>query len=312
MKVRGNMSEITEKAKEGLVLRSLLFVPVNVDKYVEKAHTRGADAIILDLEDSIASSEKAMARSLVNDAAKLVSRRGADVFVRINSPLRLAIPDLEAVIGHGITGITLPKCDGPGHVRLIAEAISELEAERGMDVGSTIMSVRIETAESYFKMPEIAKSHERIAGFGLGSEDFTLSIGVEPSTETLLFPKQQSIIAARAAGVLPMGLVSSGADYTRLDEMREIVKKSRRFGFAGSSCIHPAVVPILNQEFTPDEGEIAKARVIINEFQKAINAGRASLEVDGKMVDYPVVYRAQNLIKIADNIAKKEAVIEAD
>ena len=306
------MSEITEKAKAGLVLRSLLFVPVNIDKYVEKAHTRAADAIILDLEDSIASSEKAVARTLVTDAAKLVSRKGADVFVRINSPLRLAIPDLEAVIGHGITGITLPKCDGPGHVRLIAEAISELEAERGMDVGSTIMSVRIETAEAYFKMPEIAKSHQRIAGFGLGSEDFTLSIGVEPSTETLLFPKQQSIIAARAAGVLPMGLVSSGADYTRLDEMREIVKKSRRFGFAGSSCIHPAVVPILNQEFTPNEGEIAKARVIIDEFQKAIDAGRASLEVDGKMVDYPVVYRAQNLIKIADNIAKKEAAIEAN
>ena len=109
-----------------------------------------------------------------------------------------------------------------------------------------------------------------------------------------------------------MGLVSSGADYTRLDEMRKIVKKSRRFGFSGSSCIHPAVVPILNQEFTPNEGEIAKARVIIDEFQKAIGAGRASLEVDGKMVDYPVVYRAQNLIRIADNIAKKEAAIEAD
>ena len=130
------MSEVTAKAKANLVLRSLLFVPVNIDKYVVKAHTRGADAIILDLEDSIASSEKATARTLVTDAAKEVSKKGADVFVRINSPLRLAIPDLEAVIGHDITGITLPKCDGPGHVRMIAEVIAELEAERGIDAVS--------------------------------------------------------------------------------------------------------------------------------------------------------------------------------
>ncbi|HAA91702.1 MAG: CoA ester lyase [Rhodospirillaceae bacterium] len=304
------MTDVTTKAKEGLVLRSMMFVPVNVDKYVEKAHTRGPDAMILDLEDSIAASEKATARTLVTDAAKVVSQKGADVFVRINSPLRLGIPDLEAVIGPGIRGITLPKCDGPGHVRLIAEAISELEAERGVEVGSTIMSVRVETAEAYFKMAEIAKAHPRIACFGLGSEDFTLSIGVEPSTETLLFPKQQSIIAARAAGVLPMGLVSSGADYTRLDEMREVVKKSRRFGFAGSSCIHPAVVPILNEEFTPPEEEVENARKIIDAFDEAVKAGRASLEVDGKMVDYPIVYRAENLIKIADNIAKKTAAAQ--
>jgi citrate lyase subunit beta/citryl-CoA lyase len=305
------MTDATTKAKEGLVLRSLLFVPVNVEKYVAKAHTRGADAIILDLEDSIAASEKATARTMVTEAAARVSQKDADVFVRINSPLRLGIPDLEAVIYPGIRGITLPKCDGPGHVRLIAEVLDALEAERGMEVGSTIMSVRIETAEAYFKMPEIAKAHPRIAGFGLGSEDFTLSIGVEPSTETLLFPKQQSIIAARAAGVLPMGLVSSGADYSHLDEMREIVQKSRRFGFAGSSCIHPAVVPILNEEFTPPATEVASARKIISEFYKAEKAGRASLEVDGKMVDYPVVYRAENLIKIADNVAKKEAAMRA-
>jgi citrate lyase subunit beta/citryl-CoA lyase len=301
------MTDATTKAKEGLVLRSLLFVPVNIEKYVAKAHTRGADAIQLDLEDSIAASEKAHARTLVTEAAERVSQKGADVFVRINSPLRLGIPDLEAVIGPRIRGITLPKVDGPGHVRLIAEVIAELEAERGMEVGQTIISVRVETAQAYFRMEEIARAHPRIAGFGLGSEDFTLSIGVEPSTETLLFPKQQSIIAARAAGVLPMGLVSSGADFTRLDEMREVVQKSRRFGFAASSCIHPAVVPILNEEFTPDEAEVKQARKIISEFEKAVKAGRASLEVDGKMVDYPIVYRAENLIKVADNIAKKEA-----
>jgi len=98
------MTDATTKAKEGLVLRSLLFVPVNVDKFVAKAHTRGADAIILDLEDSIAASEKATARTLVSEAAERVSQRGADVFVRINSPLRLGIPDLEAAIQNSLAG----------------------------------------------------------------------------------------------------------------------------------------------------------------------------------------------------------------
>jgi len=299
------------KFRQGLVLRSMLFVPANVDKFVAKAHTRGADAIILDLEDSIALSEKAAARKCVTEAAAKVSRSGADVFVRINSPLRLGIPDLEAVIGTGIRGILLPKCDGPSHVRLIADAISELEAERGMEIGQTLLSARIETADAFFKMEKIAKAHPRLAAFGLGSEDFTLSIGVEPTVETLIYPKQCSIIAARAAGVIPLGLVGSGADYTRIDELREIVRKSRQFGFEGSSCIHPAAVPVLNEEFNPAQDEIYNARKIIDQFAVSIAAGKAAVEIDGKMVDYPIVYRAENLIKKAEAIAAKEAKMKS-
>jgi citrate lyase subunit beta/citryl-CoA lyase len=299
------------KFRDGLVLRSMLFVPTNVDRFVDKAHTRGADSIILDLEDSIALSEKAGARKLVQEAAAKVARGGADVFVRINSPLRLGIPDLEAVISPSIRGVLIPKCDGPSHVRLIAAAIAELETERGMDVGSTLLSARIESAEAFFIMEDIAKAHPRLAAFGLGSEDFTLSIGVEPSVETLLYPKQRSIIAARAAGLIPMGLVGSGADFSRLEEMRDTVRKSRRFGFEGSSCIHPAVVPILNEEFKPLPDEIGKAEKIIEAFKQAIAAGKAAIEVDGKMVDYPIVYRAENLLNKAAAIAAKEARMKA-
>ncbi|MEQ8193850.1 MAG: CoA ester lyase [Rhodospirillales bacterium] len=299
------------KFRDGLVLRSMLFVPTNVDRFVDKAHIRGADSIILDLEDSIALSEKASARKLVQEAAAKVARGGAVVFVRINSPLRLGIPDLEQVVSPAVRGVLIPKCDGPSHVRLIAEAIAELEAERGMEVGSTLLSARIETAEAFFIMEDIAKAHPRLAAFGLGSEDFTLSIGVEPSVETLLYPKQRSIIAARAAGLIPMGLVGSGADFSNLDEMRATVRKSRRFGFEGSSCIHPAVVPILNEEFKPLADEIGKAEKIIEAFKHSIAAGKAAVEVDGKMVDYPIVYRAENLLKKAAAIAAKEARMKA-
>src|SRR6201996_806270 len=119
------------------VWRSMLFVPVTAQRFVDGAAKRGADAIILDLEDAVAITEKERARTLVPEAAAIVSRGGADVVVRLNRPLRMTVRDLEAVIGPGVQAVALPKADSPEHVRLIAEIIDELEAERGMPVGST-------------------------------------------------------------------------------------------------------------------------------------------------------------------------------
>src|ERR1051325_5323863 len=118
------------------VWRSMLFVPVTAERFVNGAARRGADAIILDLEDSVALSEKDRARTLVPEAARIVSRGGADVVVRINRPLRMSVGDLEAVIGPGVQAIALPKAESAQHVQLIAEVMDELEAERGMPLGT--------------------------------------------------------------------------------------------------------------------------------------------------------------------------------
>ena len=144
------------------VWRSLLYVPANVERFVEKAHTRGADCIQLDLEDSIPASEKQAARELVASAAKRVRRGGADVVVRINRPWRQTILDLEAAVSPRVQALAVTKVDSADHVRLLAEVVGEVEAERGMPVGSTQLIVMIETAAAFFRMPEIAGADRRI------------------------------------------------------------------------------------------------------------------------------------------------------
>lgn len=298
-------------AKNNPVWRSLMFVPVNVDRFVSKAHTRGADAIQLDLEDSVAIADKPDARKLVQEAAETVSQAGADVVVRINQPLRMAIPDLEQSISPRVQAIAVTKVDSPGHLRLLAEAIDELEAERGMENGHTKMIAMVETAEAFLNIANIAKAHPRVVAMSLGSEDFATSIGTDPIAEVLTYPKQHGIIAARAAGITPLGLIGTVADYNDVEGMRETIRRSRRFGFQGASCVHPKIVPLLNEEFRPTPEEVASAKKIIAAFEEAVANGRASLEVDGKMIDYPVVYRAENLLAVEEGVLQREAKMKA-
>src|SRR5258705_8931819 len=138
------------------VWRSLLFVRVTQRRFVDCAARRGADAIILDLEDSVAASEKERARTLVPEAAEIVSRGGADVMVRLNRPLRMTVRDLEAVIGPGVQAVALPKAESADHVRLVAEIIDELEVERGIPLGTTKMLAMVETASAFFRIADIA------------------------------------------------------------------------------------------------------------------------------------------------------------
>jgi HpcH/HpaI aldolase/citrate lyase family len=144
------------------VWRSLLFVPVTARRFVDGAARRGADAITLDLEDSVAASEKERARAFVPEAAEIVSRGAADVVVRINRPLRLAVRDIETSVGPGVLALALPKVDSPEHVRLLAEIIDEVEAERGMAPGTTRLIAMVETAAAFLRIAEIARAHPRL------------------------------------------------------------------------------------------------------------------------------------------------------
>src|SRR5579864_4967016 len=199
------------------VWRSMLFVPVTQRRFVDGAARRGADAIILDLEDSVAASEKDRARTLVPEAAEIVSRGGADVVVRLNRPLRMTVRDLEAVIGPGVQAVALPKAESAQHVELISEVIDELEAERGMPIGTTKMLAMVETCSAFFHIAEIAKASPRLVALNLGAEDFALSAGMLPTAEGLFMPKQTAIFAARAAGIMPMGFIGTVAEFSDLD-----------------------------------------------------------------------------------------------
>ena len=289
------------------VWRSLLYVPVNVQRFVDKAHTRGADGIILDLEDSIPAAEKDAARTRVQDAASSVSRRGADVLVRINRSLAMAVRDIEAAVCPQVNALLLPKVHSSAHVQLLAEHVSELELARGIQIGHTRLIAMVETADAFFAIHDIAKSSSRLASVVLGGEDFALDVGFVPDPLVYQYPKQQAVIAARAARLTPLGLIGTVADYDDNDAFMQMVQNSARFGFEGASCIHPKNVPVLNAGFTPDGDAVARARQIVELDAQHAAQGRGSWELDGKMIDIPVVERARRLVARAERIAARTA-----
>ena len=289
------------------VWRSLLYVPVNVEKFVEKAHTRGADVLQLDLEDAVPPAEKEKARALVENSAARVRRGGADVVVRINQPLSLAVRDLEHSVCPDVDGIAITKADSASHVKLLDELVTGLEEKRGMKAGHTKFIVMIETADAFTRIDEIPRASPRVVAMNIGGEDFALDLNAQPDDDVLLHPKQRMIIAARAAGVMPLGFIGTVADFSDWEKFRLMVRRARRFGFDGAGCIHPGQVKIVNEEYTPSEAEVAYARKVIRMDQEAAAAGRGSFQIEGKMIDIPVVVRAERLIRRYEAIKAREA-----
>lgn len=293
------------------VWRSLLFVPVTVPRFVEGAARRGADAIILDLEDSVAASEKERARTLVPQAAGIVARGGADVVVRINRPVRMAVRDIEAAVGPGVLALALPKTESAEHVQLLAEIVDEVEGERGMAPGATRLLAMVETAAAFFRLAEIARAHPRLCALTLGAEDFATSAGILPEAEALTMPKQTAVFAARAAGIMPLGFIGSIAEFHDLDAFRATIRRSRRFGFIGASVIHPSQVSILNEEFRAAPQEVDHASRVVAAYDKALAEGVGAVTVDGRMIDVPVVERARLLLEREAAIAARETRMKA-
>jgi len=289
------------------VWRSLLYVPVNVEKFIEKAHTRGADVLQLDLEDAVPPSEKEKARTLVEKNAARVRRGGADVVVRINQPLSLAVRDLEHSVCPDVDGIAITKADSASHVKLLDQLVSELEAKRGMAAGHTKFIVMIETADAFTRIDEIPRASPRVVAMNIGGEDFALDLNAQPDGDVLLHPKQRMIIAARAAGVMPLGFIGTVADFSDWEKFRLMVRRARRFGFDGAGCIHPGQVKIVNEEYTPSAEEVAYAQKVIQMDKESQAAGRGSFQIDGKMIDIPVVVRAERLIRRYEAIRAREA-----
>ena len=281
------------------VWRSMMFVPVTAEKFVRTGADRGADAIILDLEDAVAPSQKDHARTLIEGAIPQVARNGADVVVRVNRPWRLLVRDLEAAVIPGVAAIMLTKVDSPEHVHSCGDIVAELETERGLPPGRIKFIALVENAVGFFRIDQIAKCHPRLVAISLGSEDFAADVGMQAEPEGLLYPKQQTIFAARAAGILPMGFVGSIADFRDQDAFRAIVRRSRRLGFMCASAVHPLQVAVLNEEFSPDPAEVAKAEKMIAAYDDAYAKGLGAVQFEGAMIDVPVVERARSVVRRA-------------
>lgn len=287
------------------VWRSILYVPGNVPKFIDKAHERGADCILVDLEDSVTVAEKPRARAMLPETMKKVVRGGADAAVRINRPMRLAMPDIEAAVRPGLSALFITKTEGVQHLRLLDEAVSELEHERGMPVGSVGFGAMIEHPRALSELNDIAERGPRVIAMMLGGEDFALETGSIPGDETLELPKRLVAFAAQAHDVAMIGILGTVADYSDPAAYRKSAERARRFGFSGGTCVHPGLVHALNEAFTPSADEVAHARKLIAADEKAAAEGRGSFTVDGKMIDIPVIDRARRLLARYDAIERR-------
>jgi citrate lyase subunit beta/citryl-CoA lyase len=268
------------------IWRSMLYVPANVPRFVAKAPTAGADAVLLDLEDSVPADRKAEARAALAEAVPTARSGGSDVLVRVNRPLRLAVPDIEAAVAAGADGILLTKAMGADHVALAAEMLQ----------GTRLVIVAMaETAAAIPKLTEIARA-PRVAGLLVGAEDLAAECHCAADDETIVLAKRQMVLAAHAAGVAPFGTLGTVADYRDADRVRDLVARSRRSGFVGATCVHPSLVPILNEGFSPSAAEVDLARRQLAAAETAAKEGRGSFSVDGRMVDEPVLVRARRIL----------------
>ncbi len=291
-----------------LIRRSTLILPVNVPRFVEKAHLRGADAVMLDLEDAVPVREKAGARLLVREAIPLVSRGGAEVFVRVNGEAAYLGDDLDAAVHAGLHGICLPKTESPSEVHRLEAQIADLERARGIAPGHIELALLIESPRGLLNLEAIADSSRRIRTISLGPEDYCLALGVEPSAEgtELYYALSQIVTVCKAIGIAPMGLAGSIAGFRDLVAFERAAVRARDLGCVGASCIHPDQVAVLNRVFSFPEEKVQYARAVVKAFEEGMKLATASVNLDGAMVDTPVYRRAKHILEQAAGIAQLE------
>lgn len=287
------------------LLRSFLFSPGNHARRVEKALGLDADAVILDLEDAVAIAEKPEARAVA--VAALQRPRSSRGYIRVNDMgTQWCFSDLTAVVGRGVDGIVLPKVEGPDQLRTADWLVGNLERERGLPVGGIDIIPIIETARALSAIDAIAASHTRTRRLAFGAGDFTLDLGLTWSRDEmeLLHCRAEVVRASKAAGLEPP-IDTVWVDLRDSDGFKQSAGTAKRLGFQGKLCIHPDQVPVVNAAFSPTEADIDGARRVIEAFKEAEAKGLASIQLDGRFIDYPIVYRAERVLAAAAAIAER-------
>ena len=277
------------------MIRSLLYVPASSERFIARAHERGADAIILDLEDAVVPAEKAAARARLAAAVPSAGQHGAKVFVRINSHNELTRQDAEAACRAGAFGLFVPKMREPGTLVELASLLDRVE--RAITRPATVLVALLEDAGAVLDARVIAAATARVFALSAGGEDLATALDAEPSPEVLYLPKLLVHLAAKAAGVRSFGMLRTVADYGDLAAVEKSAREARAFGFDGASCIHPSVVPVLNRAFSPSREALDHARRLIAAAETAVARGEGAFAFEGKMVDEPVVKRARALLE---------------
>ncbi len=279
--------------------RTMMFVPGNNPGMMADAHIYGPDSIMLDLEDSVTMAEKDTARLLVYNALKSVNYGDTEMVVRIN-PLNTPYgkKDIEAVVKAGVHVIRMPKTETAEEVVEVEREIERVEKEIGC-LGRTKIMAAIESTLGVVNAYAIATASSRMMGIALGAEDYCANLKAQrtPGGDELRLARETIVVAARAAGIDALDTV-----YSNLNDMetfRQEVEYIHRLGFDGKSIINPRQIEVVNEVFAPTEKAIEKARTIIAAIKEAEKKGSGVIAVNGKMVDRPVVIRAQRTIDLA-------------
>ena len=287
------------------VYRSFLFAPGNHPRRVEKALALDADAAILDLEDACPIAEKRATRAVVVAACQR-PRKGLG-YIRVNATsTEFGYGDIVAVVQRGVDGIILPKLESVDEIRAVDWVISNLEKERGLQVGAIDVIPIIETGKGMANVRAITAAGTRVRRIAFGAGDFTLDMSIEWSrAETELLPyRSECVLASRAAEIeAPIDTV-----WVDLKDAEGFISSTRHIkglGFQGKMCIHPDQVPLANEILSPSAAEVEWSRKVVQAFEAAEKAGSASIQLEGKFIDYPIVYRARRVLEAMQRIAAR-------
>ena len=286
----------------------MLFVPADTDRFLAKAGRRGADALILDLEDAVASPAKAGARAnLAAFVPRLQADAGVPIYVRVNNEPGLLAADLEAAIRAGADGLLVPKVETAEQVVRLDADMTRLEGQAGRRPGGIRVVALLESPLAICNALAIAQSSPRLSGLLFGTEDFGAASGIESAPEGMAMPAQLVALAAAAAGLQPLGLPGTVAEFTDLDAYRAVAMKARRIGMRGAICIHPAQVPIINEVFGGTAEEADRARRLLKVFDASVAAGRGAVAHEGRMIDEPIAIRARRFLQRYDALQVRRA-----
>ncbi|MDZ4760956.1 MAG: CoA ester lyase [Alphaproteobacteria bacterium] len=273
--------------------RSLLFVPAAAQKLWARAHTRGADCIIVDLEDSTQPEAKSAARALASEAVRAIAQQGADVVVRVNNDPEHLEADLMAAATPGLRAIVFPKTASAAEIQALDARLKAIEDERALASGSIGVVAVIEDPLALERIASIAEA-PRLIGLCLGSEDFALALGRAPSPASLDLACQQVAYAAAARGLMGLGMACGIGNFTDLDRWNAEARRAYAMGLTGALAIHPNQIAGLNAAFGASEAEIEDARAILAAWDQRTSGVVSHL---GRMIDQPVVERARRIVR---------------
>ena len=277
--------------------RSRLYLPGNEPKFFVNAGLHNPDGIILDLEDSVAHTEKDAAQLIVRNALRSVDFYGAEKMVRINQ-LPRGLEDLKYIVPHNVHVILIPKCESAGQVQQVEQEVDRLKKEYNVKNEIYFMPI-VESALSVIRAYEIASASKNICALTIGLEDYTADIGTQRTNEgkESFFARSMVVNAAKAAGVQAIDTVFS--DVNDMEALRQSVIEAKSLGFEGKGCIHPRQIQVVHEAFAPTPEEITKAKKIVLAFEEAKKQGLGVVSLGSKMIDAPVVKRALRSIFLA-------------